>query len=79
MYDDNLKDNGARSEVVIHGQLEVIQRDINLEMAELNNSIYKGTMSAPIITFSDDGKTYTFRTPNDSGTGTSCRGLILLI
>lgn len=77
MYDDNLKDNGARSEVVIHGQLEVIQRDINLEMAELNNSIYKGTMSAPIITFSDDGKTYTFRTPNDSGTGTSCRGLIL--
>lgn len=62
---------------VIRRQLEEIEKDLNIEMERLNEYIYTNGRKAPMIHFSDAGDTYTFRTPNDSGTGTSCRGLIL--
>ena len=60
-----------------HRQLVEIERDLNVEMAKLNEAIYQNGRKAPIINFNDDGDGYTFMVPNDSGTGTSCRGLIL--
>ena len=60
-----------------HRQLVEIERDLNVEMEKLNEFIYKNGRKAPIINFNDEGDGYTFMVPNDSGTGTSCRGLIL--
>lgn len=62
---------------VIFRQLSEIEVEINRKMAELNEYIYQNGRKAPIIHFNEDCSTYSFRTPNDSGTGTSCRGLIL--
>lgn len=62
---------------VIFRQLSEIEVELNRKMAELNEYIYQNGRKAPIIHFSEDCSTYSFRTPNDSGTGTSCRGLIL--
>ncbi len=62
---------------VVCRQLTEIERDLNVEMDNLNKSIYKNGRKAPIINFNDSGDGYTFMVPNDSGTGTSCRGLIL--
>ncbi len=62
---------------VVCRQLSEIERDLNVEMDSLNKAIYQNGRKAPIINFNDSGDGYTFRVPNDSGTGTSCRGLIL--
>lgn len=67
----------TQSADVVHRQLVEIETALNTEMEKLNEYIYSNGRKAPIIHFSDAGDSYTFRTPNDSGTGTSCRGLIL--
>ncbi len=74
---DDIEEYKLQSADVVHRQLEEIEIAINVEMEKLNEYIYTNGRKAPIIHFSEAGDSYTFRTPNDSGTGTSCRGLIL--
>ena len=73
----DIEDFKTQSAQVVHRQLVEIETALNVEMDKLNEYIYQNGRKAPIIHFSDTGDTYTFKTPNDSGTGTSCRGLIL--
>ncbi|MCM1003547.1 MAG: DUF2326 domain-containing protein [Candidatus Gastranaerophilales bacterium] len=56
-------------------QFAVIETQINQEMTKLNNDIYGGTCNAPFLNFTD--KNYKFFTPNDTGTGIACKGLVV--
>jgi len=57
-------------------QLRELQNSITREMEKLNNVIYDGQKKAPILTL-QNGKKYTFGTPDDTGTGTSYKGLVV--
>jgi hypothetical protein len=58
------------------GQLRELQSLINSKMSELNNALYDSQKKAPILTF-DSRRNYTFETPDDTGTGTSYKGLVV--
>lgn len=57
-------------------ELRNIQTVINEQMLLYNNVIYGGKRKAPVIDLVD-GRKYTFWTPDDSGTGTSYKSLIV--
>ena len=52
-----------------------LQFNINEEMKKLNDIIYNGNCNSPIIAFTD--KSYSFYTPNDTGTGIACKGMVV--
>lgn len=59
--------------------LEVIdqaQAEVNAMMSELNNFIYQGERTAPRLTI-ENASHYRFWTPNDCGTGSQYKGLII--
>jgi hypothetical protein len=58
------------------GQLRELQSSITGKMAEMNNFIYDGQKKAPILTL-ENGNKYVFETPDDTGTGTSYKGLVV--
>jgi hypothetical protein len=58
-------------------KLTLIQSNINSKMDEINNFIYDSKTIPPIITLKDSGKSYTFVTPKDNGTGIQYKGLIV--
>lgn len=58
-------------------ELRNIEADLNAQMVRLNDLIYGGTRKAPVIELTN-GTKYTFWTPDDSGTGTSYKSLIVL-
>ena len=58
------------------GQLRELQSSITRKMAELNDFLYNGQKKAPLLTF-ENGRKYVFETPDDTGTGTSYKGLVL--
>lgn len=57
-------------------QIAILQEELNAKMRELNRFIYDGKKTAPILTI-QDAKHYSFFTPNDSGTGSQYKGLIV--
>ncbi len=62
-------------EIVVHATAQV-QSTINALMKELNDRVYQGRKTSPTLEISDSSH-YSFYTPNDSGTGSQCRGLII--
>lgn len=54
------------------GQIEKL---LNVEMDRINKALYKEEFNSPIIHF--DGNTYSFYTPDDTGTGIAYKGLIV--
>ena len=57
-------------------QFITVSAEINKKMNELNDYIYDGEKKAPILNIASASK-YTFFTPDDSGTGSSYKGLIV--
>jgi hypothetical protein len=57
-------------------ELRYIETAINEQMVRYNDIIYKEKRKAPVIKLTDGAK-YTFWTPDDSGTGTSYKSLIV--
>lgn len=57
-------------------QIKVLQQQINEKMNELNRFIYDGRKTAPILSITS-ANSYVFFTPNDSGTGSQYKGLIV--
>lgn len=53
-----------------------VQDNINVEMDRINDFIYKGKKHAPLLTIYPPNS-YIFSTPNDGGTGTNYKGLIV--
>lgn len=56
--------------------LRFIESEINEQMVRYNDYIYKATRKAPVLNL-HNGKKYTFSTPDDTGTGTSYKSLIV--
>ncbi len=63
-------------DALIDAVIKEIQSKINHKLRELNDSIYGGIKNSPVLTITNS-KCYEFNTPNDNGTGTNYKGLIL--
>lgn len=61
---------------LISAELMEIEQKINTVMADDNKSLYDTNKSSPIISLKDESH-YSFETPNDNGTGSRYKGLIL--
>lgn len=72
----NVIDIGEQISKVFKSELSVIVVDLNNLMDEYNRIVYHEDRSAPTIDIKDDSH-YTFDTPNDRGTGSRYKGLIL--
>ncbi len=72
---ENKKSMIEKYKRIMTEQLAILERDINLEMKKLNDFIYDGEFNAPIFNFGDE--TYSFFTPNDTGTGIAYKGMII--
>lgn len=57
-------------------QFSIVQNKINTKMASLNDYIYDGIYNSPLLYFTNNG--YNFQTPDDTGTGIACKGLIIM-
>ena len=57
--------------------LQGISESINAELESINDRLYTVKRMAPILTFPTLSK-YEYRTPNDTGTGTTYKSLIIL-
>ncbi len=69
-------DIGEQIAKVFKSELSVIAFNLNNLMDEYNRTVYHEDRSAPTIDIKDDSH-YTFDTPNDRGTGSRYKGLIL--
>jgi len=69
-------DIGEQIAKVFKSELSVIAFNLNNLMDEYNRTVYHEDRSAPTIDIIDDSH-YTFDTPNDRGTGSRYKGLIL--
>ena len=70
------KDEAAISlKAVKNEQLKAIEDLLNANMSELNAQIFGRDVTSPTIKF--DGDSYSFYTPNDTGTGTAHKGLVV--
>lgn len=70
-----LKDLKAYISRLKQSYLDEIQTQINSKMESLNDYIYYGQNKAPIIRLGDSS--YSFTTPDDTGTGTSYKSMIV--
>ena len=64
-----------RAQTMRKEQLIYLQNTVNLRMAEVNDFLYSGRKTPPTLTFND--LQYTFQTRDDTGTGTSYKGLVV--
>lgn len=55
--------------------LGMIEKQINQEMEQINQQLYVEKYHAPIIHFTESS--YSFNTPNDTGTGIAYKGLVV--
>lgn len=53
-----------------------IEHDVNAEMKKFNDSLYVDARKAPRLHF-NSYNSYTFETPDDTGTGTNYKGMVL--
>ena len=62
-------------DAISNTQLANIETSLNLKMNEINDYLYNGQKTSPNIKFK--GMSYEFFTPDDTGTGSSYKGLIV--
>lgn len=60
----------------IRSILNEIQDDVNEKMKELNDTLYTERRQAPHLEF-NEYNSYTFETPDDKGTGTNYKGMVI--
>lgn len=70
------KDAKGQLQKVEEAELRRIESSINEQMVRFNDRIYEKQRKAPVLDL-DSGTTYEFYTPDDSGTGTSYKSLIV--
>lgn len=54
-----------------------LERKINLELLKLCDQVSNGEIEPPRLEFSESAKSFQFYTPDDDGTGTSNKGVVL--
>lgn len=57
-------------------KISFLQSAINVKMNEINDYVYSGEKKPPVLTIKNPNS-YTFLTPDDTGTGTSYKGLVV--
>ena len=62
--------------ILLKDVLSEVEKQINKKMKELNDIIYDGTKTAPELII-EKHNSYSFYTPNDSGTGAQYKGLVI--
>ena len=74
----NVSKKGVKEQLqkVEEAELRGIESSINEQMVRFNDRIYEKKRKAPVLDL-DSGTTYEFYTPDDSGTGTSYKSLIV--
>lgn len=72
----NVEDLKAQIAKLISSELLIIENEINSTMTALNMYVFDTPKSSPVLVLKDDSH-YSFETPNDSGTGSRYKGLIL--
>lgn len=74
----NVSKKGVKEQLqkVEEAELRRIESSINEQMVRFNDRIYEKKRKAPVLDL-DSGTTYEFYTPDDSGTGTSYKSLIV--
>lgn len=72
---NNKKDNEARLTEVKKKQFAILANELNAKMKSINQFIYGEMYKSPIISFSDNS--YSFFTPDDTGTGIAYKGLVV--
>lgn len=68
-------DYKQRYSSLLQSDLRELQTSISFKMKELNDYIYGADRKPPIISL--ESNSYKFETPDDSGTGTSCKSLVV--
>ena len=74
-YDNEMKDAKLQSEDIKTINIQSIQNVLNNHMEQINNYIYSNKQKSPIINI--EPNRYTFSTPDDTGTGTSYKNMIV--
>lgn len=74
--DKEVKNNQAELDSLIVDKIAQLQLEINNKMRSINDEIYGGKKTAPILHVADSSH-YTFITPRDGGTGSQFKGLIV--
>ncbi len=69
-------DYAATRDAVIQSQLQGIETEVNDSMREISFEILKDATHMPPVIRLEKLNKYTFKTPNDGGTGAQYRGLI---
>lgn len=72
----NVSDLKAQISSLISSELLKIESEINSRMKALNMYVFETPKSSPVLDLKDESH-YSFETPNDSGTGSRYKGLIL--
>lgn len=62
--------------ILLKDVLSEVEKQINKKMKDLNDIIYDGTKTAPELIIKKHNS-YSFYTPNDSGTGAQYKGLVI--
>lgn len=70
------KTGAAQYESLLACKLDALQNRLNNKMKQLNDVIYGGEKHPPALTISPS-RSYQFLTPDDTGTGTSYKGLVV--
>lgn len=66
----------TRSKSAITSILADTERDVNVKMKHFNDSLYTDARKAPRLHL-NSYNSYTFETPDDTGTGTNYKGMVL--
>lgn len=74
--ENDVKQNAEELNIKYMAQIAILLDRINSKMDEINNSIYKEGTAAPVL-YIPSPKSYIFETPNDMGTGTKYKGMII--
>ncbi|WP_262393492.1 DUF2326 domain-containing protein [Sporolactobacillus inulinus] len=71
----NKKDDNVRLVLIRQKQFTILANELNTAMKNINQFIYAEDYNAPVIDFS--GNSYSFFTPDDTGTGIAYKGLVV--
>ena len=77
IIDAELKENRNSYEKLFLEQYEILSKKVNNKIFKLHKQIYGENVESPILEVAKT-TSYTFGTPNDNGTGTNNKNLILL-
>jgi uncharacterized protein YydD (DUF2326 family) len=73
---DDVTAMAARLLALQEEQIGFLQSEINAKMDKINDAVYGGEKKPPVLTIKKPNS-YSFMTPDDTGTGTSYKGLVV--